>query len=108
MLVGLTIHSLLDGVALAAAVTTATRYADPGAFVAIAPFLAILLHKPIDSLAIVSVMAAGGWSERARKLVGLCYALMVPIGALLFYGRDYRSEYGDATNRVFLQLEVYF
>ncbi len=85
VLVGLTIHSLLDGVALAAAVTTATRYADGGALVAMAPFLAILLHKPIDSLAIVSVMAAGGWSERARKLVGLCYALMVPIGALMFY-----------------------
>jgi len=85
VLVGLTIHSLLDGVALAAAVTTATRYADPGALVAIAPFLAILLHKPIDSLAIVSVMAAGGWSERSRKLVGLCYALAVPLGALLFY-----------------------
>ena len=77
--------SLLDGVALAAAVTTAARYADSDTLVAVSPFLAILLHKPIDSLAIVSVMEAGGWSERARNLVGLAYALMVPIGALLFY-----------------------
>jgi len=82
---GLTIHSLLDGVALGAAVSAGARSTETGTFVALATFLAITLHKPIDSLAIVSVMAAGGWSHRARKWVTAAYTLTVPIGAVIFY-----------------------
>jgi zinc and cadmium transporter len=81
---GLTIHSLLDGIALAAAVSAGARYADPTIFFGFATFLAVVLHKPLDSLSITSVMAAGGWSERSQLLANLGYALTVPIGALLF------------------------
>ncbi|MHC4956606.1 MAG: ZIP family metal transporter [Planctomycetota bacterium] len=95
MIVGLTIHSLLDGVALGAAVTAGARNADAGAFVGLATFFAIALHKPLDSLAIVSVMAAGGWGHRARMLASIAYAFSVPVGALLFYIGV--RDAGDAT-----------
>jgi zinc and cadmium transporter len=48
-------------------------------------FLAILLHKPLDAMSITTVMAAGGWSRRARATNNLLFALMCPLGALLFY-----------------------
>lgn len=48
-------------------------------------FFGIVLHKPLDSLSITTVMATGGWSTRARHLVNAGYATMCPIGAALFY-----------------------
>ncbi|MEM8882490.1 MAG: ZIP family metal transporter [Planctomycetota bacterium] len=95
VLAGLTIHSLLDGIALAAAVTADARFADSSMFFGIATFIAVLAHKPLDSLSISSVMAAGGWSVRTRALVNLLYAVTVPIGATLFaFGM---RDAGDAT-----------
>jgi zinc and cadmium transporter len=85
LMAGLGIHSLIDGIALAAAVSAGARGNSPVTFVALATFLAIVLHKPLDSLTIVSVMAAGGWSHRARKWATVGYALTVPVGAVVFY-----------------------
>ena len=48
-------------------------------------FLGVVLHKPLDSLSITTLMAAGGWSSRARTLVNLGYGLMCPLGAAAFY-----------------------
>ena len=81
---GLTLHSLLDGIALAAAVAAGARYADPTIFFGFATFLAVVLHKPLDSLSITSVMAAGGWPVSAQRGVNFAYALTVPAGAALF------------------------
>ena len=53
--------------------------------IGIGVFLAILLHKPLDAMSIVTVMAAGGWSRNARTGVNLVFALMCPLGALLFF-----------------------
>jgi len=85
VMMGLGLHSLIDGVALAAAVSAGARGTSTGTFVALATFLAIVLHKPLDSLTIVSVMAAGGWSHRARKWATAGYAMTVPLGALIFF-----------------------
>ena len=85
LMIGLGIHSLIDGIALAAAVSAGARGDSPVPFVALATFLAIVLHKPLDSLTIVSVMAKGGWSHRARKWATIAYSLTVPLGALVFY-----------------------
>ena len=90
---GLTIHTLLDGVALAAAVAAdAAHVGEPGAadvtgmgLFGVAIFLGVLLHKPLDSMSISSLMSVGGWSLRARQLVNLGYSMMCPLGALLFY-----------------------
>ena len=48
-------------------------------------FLAILLHKPLDALSITSLMKSGGWSARWRMAVNAGFALLCPLGALLFF-----------------------
>ena len=84
---GLSLHTLLDGVALAAAVQADAIHLHQNSILSpmgIGTFLGIVLHKPLDSLAITSMMAAGGWSKRWMGLVNLGYAMMCPIGAALF------------------------
>ena len=81
---GLSLHTLIDGIALAASVE-AEAIADSGAtLLGLGTFLAIVLHKPLDALSITSVMAAGGWSARAQSLANAAFALMCPLGAALF------------------------
>ncbi len=84
--VGLSIHSLIAGAALAACIHTEAggdgiHVGWPG----LAVFLVILLHKPFDSLTLGTLMAAGGWSVPMRHLVNALFALAVPLGAVLFY-----------------------
>lgn len=79
---GLSLHTAIDGVALAADVVSHTG--GPGWFLGLGTFLAILLHKPLDALSITSLMAAGGWSIRSRQAINLGFALMCPLGAALF------------------------
>lgn len=78
---GLSLHTLLDGVALAAAVK-----AEGAAWGGIGVFLAILLHKPLDAVSITSLMTAGGMPRGTRLLVNSAFALMCPLGAALFVG----------------------
>ncbi|MBS0202579.1 MAG: ZIP family metal transporter [Planctomycetes bacterium] len=87
---GLAIHSLIDGGALAANVTADAMHSKDFAesviwLLGFGTFLGVVLHKPLDSLSITTVMAAGGWSPRARHLVNVGYALMCPLGAVIFY-----------------------
>jgi len=81
---GLTIHSLVDGVTLAAAMTAEWEHGGV-ALAGFAYFLAVVLHKPFDSLSITSLMATSGWSAGWRNAVNLLYSLVVPIGMGLFY-----------------------
>ena len=94
--VGLTLHSTVDGIALAAGVEAALHDAHAVGPVGLATFLAIILHKPFDSLTIGTLMAAGGWSHRMCHLVNAVYALMIPFGAVLFYLGISASQ-GDAS-----------
>jgi len=80
---GLGLHTLIDGVALGASIKGAVSH-DVG-LAGIGVFLAILLHKPLDALSITSMMQAGGWSSRARTLANAGFALLCPLGALLFF-----------------------
>jgi zinc and cadmium transporter len=48
-------------------------------------FLGVMLHKPLDSLTITTVMAAGGWSPKVRQIVNIGFSLICPIGAAAFY-----------------------
>ncbi len=77
--VGLSIHSAVDGIALASSVA-----AEEGRFAGMGTFLAVFLHKPLDALAITSLMAASGWPARTRRLVNIGFALICPLGAALF------------------------
>ena len=81
--VGFALHTTIDGIALGASVRAESGHGDgiPG----LGTFLAVLLHKPLDALAVVALMAAGGWSKRSRLLVNVGLAALCPLGALLFW-----------------------
>ena len=82
---GLAVHSLVGGVALASAV--AADFADHkwlGA-TGLGVFLATVLHKPADAMTIVALMLRSGVSSRLAHLVNLGFALMIPMGAALFF-----------------------
>ncbi len=79
---GLTLHSLLEGVALAASIQHehgSLRLAGLGTF------LVIFLHKPFDSMTIAMLMARGGWSPKSRLIVNGLFALAIPLGAALVF-----------------------
>jgi zinc and cadmium transporter len=80
---GLTLHSLLDGLALAAAVEAGARGHVPLAGLGVA--LVVILHKPFDAMAIATLMTAGGSSRLSRHVLNSLFALASPIGAVLFY-----------------------
>jgi zinc and cadmium transporter len=87
---GLALHTLIDGVALGAVMQGNNTGAG---LLGIGVFLAILLHKPLDAMSITTIMEAGGWSKGARATTNLVFALMCPIGALLFFfGMDFLVE----------------
>jgi zinc and cadmium transporter len=77
--IGLTLHGLVDGVAMAAAVQ-AEEVDRSVALAGFGAFLAIALHKPFDSLTIGTLMAAGDRSAASRHLVNALYSLDVECG----------------------------
>jgi zinc and cadmium transporter len=83
-LLGLALHSLLDGVALAASVTAEIVEHDSARWAGLAVFLIVVLHKPFDSLTLGTLMVVAGRSSQSRLAVNLLYAMSVPLGALLF------------------------
>jgi len=79
-LVGLVIHSLVGGAALAAAMV-----AEGGVrFAGLAVFLITFLHKPLDSMTLLTLMRVAGSKPGARHAVNFAYALVTPIGAAIF------------------------
>jgi zinc and cadmium transporter len=75
---GLTIHTLLGGVALGSAAL------GPGGL-GLAVFLATVLHKPADALTISTLLIKGGTSRRKAFVVQCCFAMMIPLGVVLFH-----------------------
>lgn len=79
---GLALHSVLNGVALAAAV----QHGGHGAWLAgFGTFLVIALHKPFDAMTISMLMGRGGWNLAWRQTVNALFALAIPIGVMIFY-----------------------
>ncbi len=79
--IGLALHTLSGGVALAGAVR-----ADGGlGAAAMGVFVATLVHKPADALTIVSLMLRAGVPRFRAHLVNLGFATMIPAGAALFW-----------------------
>ncbi len=82
---GMAIHSVIDGVALAAAVLAARPHGDAAAALAgIGVFAVVLLHKPLDALTVITLTASNGFNRLARHLINLALAAMVPAGVLAF------------------------
>jgi zinc and cadmium transporter len=82
--IGLTLHSLMDGIALAASVEVEAQHAA-GGLLGLGTFLAVLLHKPLDAMAITTLMVSGNWPIRTRHMVNVLFALVLPVGVVLFY-----------------------
>lgn len=79
--VGLGLHSIFDGLALAAAVAAESSGAG---LVGLGTALAVILHKPFDSMAVTTLMQASHSSRRARWWLNLGFALITPLGVALF------------------------
>jgi zinc and cadmium transporter len=83
---GLGIHSLLEGVALAASVAAVADTSE-GAVPALAglgTFLVIVLHKPFDALTLATLFRAGGGTRTQLLAVNAAFAALVPVGVVLF------------------------
>lgn len=87
---GLVLHSIIDGVALAAAVLAAPAL-DPGhdyglfgAIPGLAVFLVVALHRPLDAMTLLTLTARGNWTTLSRHVLNVLFALAVPLGAALF------------------------
>jgi zinc and cadmium transporter len=82
---GLTLHTVINGIALGASVETEARDQGLSLFAGLGTFLVIFLHKPFDAMSIAALMAIGGWSKLARHVVNALFALAIPLGVLLFH-----------------------
>jgi zinc and cadmium transporter len=76
---GLSVHTLFDGIALGSAVKEG---------VGLMALLAITSHKVPSSLSLASILKAEGKSSRRILGLSVVYGLMVPVGALLYITFD--------------------
>ena len=74
---GISLHSLLDGLALGAGL----MLPQLGPVV----LLAVIIHKMPDSISITSILLSVGWSRRKVAMLSLLFSLTTPVGALLAY-----------------------
>ncbi len=81
---GLSLHSLLEGVALASSISVASTLHPGVGLAGLGTFLVILLHKPFDAMTLTTLLRAGKSSARKLHLVNILFALIVPIGAAIF------------------------
>ncbi len=82
--IGLAIHSMVGGVALASAVSADFAERNGVGATGWGVFLATVVHKPADALTIVSLMLRSGVPKWMAYLVNLGFALMIPLGVALF------------------------
>jgi zinc and cadmium transporter len=80
---GLSLHSIFDGLAMAAAVASDAHH--HGGSLGLGAALAVILHKPFGALAISTLMVASRAARRTQVLVNVGFALVTPLGALLFF-----------------------
>jgi zinc and cadmium transporter len=94
---GLALHSILNGVALAAAV----QHRVDGSWLAgFSTFLVIVLHKPFDAMTISMLMGRSGWSLTWRHTINALFALAIPLGVFVFYFGLMPAHFGpDSANR---------
>jgi zinc and cadmium transporter len=82
---GLALHSLIDGLALGAAIQAEGDEHSAPLFAGIGYFLAVFLHKPFDSISITSLMHMTGWSRKSCNYANWIYAFVAPLGVLIFF-----------------------
>jgi zinc and cadmium transporter len=96
LVLGLGIHTLIDGMALAASVQVEAAHGGVG-LLGFGTFLAVLLHKPLDAVPISLLMQARHMSSRLTHIVNAAFAAFCPAGvALFFLGFERFTEYQSA------------
>jgi len=81
---GLSFHTLIDGLALGASVQSDSLHPQWTWTLGLATFLAIVLHKPLDAMSITTLMRASHWPVATQNLVNVSFAAMCPLGAVAF------------------------
>lgn len=85
--VGLGLHTLVDGLALAASFEAEVAHSGGGFVLAgLATFLVVVLHKPFDALTVTLLMSESPATRPYRYIANVALALLVPAGVLMFYG----------------------
>ncbi len=85
-LIGLTVHSMVAGLALAASVSAGLLPdGNVQGLAGFGTFLVIVLHKPFDSFTLGTIMAVGKAHRARRHLVNLLFSFAVPLGAFFFW-----------------------
>ena len=84
LFIGLTLHTVVDGVALAASVLTEAGHVG-WTLAGLGTFLAVALHKPLDSFAITTLMRKQRWTPTSQNWVNVAFSLSCPVGAAAFY-----------------------
>jgi zinc and cadmium transporter len=100
---GMTLHSLLDGLALAASVEAGVHGHAKLAGLGVA--LVVILHKPFDAMAVSALMTASGSSRYSRHVLNGLFALVSPVGAVLFY---FGANHLAGSNAAFLGCSLAF
>jgi len=88
---GLSVHTLFDGVALGSAVKEG---------VGLMAFLAITSHKVPSSLSLASILKSEGSSTKRILGYSVLYGLMVPVGAGLYFAFDAVLRFESLAARV--------
>lgn len=83
---GLGLHTLIDGISLAASVEADWSH-SVAMTAGMATFLVVFLHKPFDAMAISTLLVASTHGKSAfwRHGVNLGFAMLVPLGVFLFH-----------------------
>src|SRR5262245_42504457 len=74
---GISLRSLLDGVALGAGLILPQL----GPVV----LLAVIIHKMPDSMSVSSILLAAGWNRRKISWLNVLFSLTTPVGAFIAY-----------------------
>ncbi len=83
--IGMTLHSVLDGVALAASVAAEADGHRHAAIAGFGTFLVVFCHKPFDSLTLSMLLARGRRPSKFQHVVNGLFSLAVVGGVVLFY-----------------------
>jgi zinc and cadmium transporter len=83
---GLSVHSVIAGMALGVGLMGATDIS-----VSIALLAAILVHKVPETLALMALLAASGWSRGKMALTLVCFSCMGPGGILVGAFMNFQS-----------------
>jgi zinc and cadmium transporter len=87
---GLAVHTLVGGFALASAVAASSGRSAATSW---GVFLATLIHKPADALTIVTLMLRAQVARRRAHLINLAFSLLLPVGvAAFFVGRNWLAS----------------